>query len=401
MKSSTSRYFLTTAALALASAGICEPLQARPHNGLDNYIRIFGAGLPDYFYTNTSTLSYGAMGNLPALASASEVGAILRQVDRPYYLEKQGTVAYPTGTRDGRHPASHGALEAYAFGQWNYADYDNAPNRPVFDHDTYSGTAGLQRWVDGEHLVGFSASYTDVHARIHNNGGYGGGKIDGENTRIRRYTTLAPEGQPWWFTAGISAAYVEYNTRRDYADIFGAFREGGSLSAATATATPQGYEVGLFAAFNARIHLTEELSLKPLLRVDYTSVSMAKFGEKGGTEFSYFVSRFTAESLQSRLGIELEHQSNYGPFFLTASLSILWADEWSGNDIKIRGDFRNYPGLHHSVYAGQLFNDAAEITPSVSLTFRNGLVLQGAWQLQVTFNGQFAQNVTGSIGWRF
>jgi hypothetical protein len=128
---------------------------------------------------------------------------------------------------------------------------------------------------------------------------------------------------------------------------------------------------------------------------------MAKFGEKGGTEFSYKVNRFTAESLQSRLGVELEHQSDYGPFFVTASLSFAWADEWSGNDIKITSNFRNYPGLHHSVYAGQLFDDAVEITPSVSLTFHNGLVLQGAWQVQVTFNGQFAQSVTGGLSWRF
>jgi uncharacterized protein YhjY with autotransporter beta-barrel domain len=405
MKSSFSRRLPSALALAFAAAGFCTPLlHARPHNGLDNYIRFFGGGGEDWFYTNTSTLSYGAMGNIPALVSAGEVGALLRQIDAPYYIEKPNSVPFPSGSRDGHHPASFGTWEAYAFGQWNYANYDNASDSPVFDPQTWGATIGLQRWVDGEHLFGFTASAVEAHSRIHDNGGYGGGRINGENYRLRFYTALAPEGQPWWFALGASGAYVEYDTRRDYADILSSFPISSDtvVPHSSASASPQGYEVGLFAALNARIRLTEEITLKPLLRVDYTSVSIAKFRERGNGEFAYKVNRFDAESLQSRLGAALEHQSDYGPFYLTAACSVVWADEWSGNDTKITGSFANITGnTRHSVRAGQLFSDAMEITPSLSLTFRNGIVLQGAWQLQVTFNGQFAQTVTGSFGWRF
>ncbi|MDR0536146.1 MAG: autotransporter outer membrane beta-barrel domain-containing protein [Puniceicoccales bacterium] len=388
--------FLAVATLIAATA---QSLGARPHNGLGEYERLFSGfgALPDWWLNDSSSLAYGAMGNMPALNSAGEISALLNGMDQPHYLGDPDSPGH-YGSRDGRHPRNWGAWEVSGFAQWNFANYDRAPSRPVYDLETWGGGVALQRWVDGEHLVGFSASHNHNRVRLHNHGGTGGGTIEGGNARVRAYAALVPEGQPWWIAVGLSGGFADFDTTRHFMDLNG--------NATTVKANPDGYEVGAFAALNLRLRLTNELTFKPVLRLDYTSVSMARFKESttgGGEPSQHFgskINRFTAESLQSRLGAALEHRSDYGPFQLTASCSVAWADEWSGNDIKITSEFINYGAPCH-VYAGQLFNDAVEFSPAFSLAFRNGLVLHGTYQLQVTFGGQFSQGVMGGVAWRF
>ncbi|MDR2845479.1 MAG: autotransporter outer membrane beta-barrel domain-containing protein [Puniceicoccales bacterium] len=394
------RHILSASALAFAATA---PLLARPHNGLGEFLDFVGHDFPDWAATNASALPFGAMGNLPALTSAGEIGGILRQIDQPYAVPDSANVTRrdvdafygdATLSQDGRHPAHRGAWETFAFGQWNTGDFDNAPNRPVYNPETWGGLVGVQRWVDDERLVGLTASYHFARADFHNNTPAGivgvndGGRIDGDQARLRLYAALVPEGQPWWLTFGASGGYVGYETKRN-----------SPLDAAgvTATATPEGYEVGLFAALGARLHIVDSLALTPLARVDYNNTSIGKFTEHG-SNYGFRVSRFNAESFQTRLGAGLEYTGEFSFGFLYARCSTVWASELGGDDIKITS--RLY-GYRHHVFAGQLFGDAVEVAPSLTLVLNNGLVLQAAYQVQITFDSQFSQNVTLGLGWRF
>ncbi|MDR1497718.1 MAG: autotransporter outer membrane beta-barrel domain-containing protein [Puniceicoccales bacterium] len=415
MKKISARCFLSAATLVTAAVAIAPApqLDARPHNGLGNYVQLLDAmlgnpgydwnSMPGWYFNNTSSISFGVMGNLPALTSAGEVSGILRQLDSPHYVkplaqrrrEVDAFYGTETGSLDGRHPAQRGEWQTYAFGQWNFGDFDSSRNRPVCNPETWGGLVGAHRWIDDERLIGASVSYNFARAKLHD----GGGRIDGGDTRLRLYAALVPEGRPWWVAFGASGGYVSYKTIRLQADPFG------PLGIETdpnyvAKASPTGYEVGVFAALNTRIHISENLLLTPVARVDYNSTSMKRFTESGA-QFAWNVNRFNSDSVQTRLGAGLEFNADAGWFLLKAGCTVAWASELAGNDIKITSAFANYPGSKHYTYAGQLFQDAVEINPSVSIVFKNGIVLEGAWNLQITFDAQFSQSVSGSIGWRF
>lgn len=393
MTHSAFRSLLLGAALAGAAT---TPLAARPHNGLGQYLQVIGydGTWPDWVVNNSSALSFGAMGNLPALTSAGEIDGILRQIDQPYAVSSTDQprrdidtfYGTDTGSRDGHHPATRGTWEAYAFGQWNTGDFDHAPNGPIYNPKTWGGLLGLQRWVDDERLVGATVSYNFNRADIHDDGG----RIEGDEARLRLYAALIPEGQPWWLVFGASGGYVGYDSKRN-----------NPLDGKLATASPDGYEVGVFAALNARLTLAEGLDLTPIARFDYNNTRIGKFTEGGPSNYALDVTRFNTVSYQTRLGAGLEYIGDLGGDFLHLGCSVVWASELGGNDTDIRNSFVNYPGSKHTIYANQLFGDAVEITPTVSLVLANGIVLQAAYQVQITFDAQFSQTATGSIGWRF
>jgi len=385
---------------------------ARLHNGLGDIYNIFGSGegtVSPYWEAypalanNASPLAFGSLTTLPALTSASEVSDLLRQLDqhhfpnpRPETIQREIDAYYGsnTGSRDGRHPAFRDSWEAFASARWDFSDFDRAANRPVYDAQAWGAFAGVQRWFDDERLVGVSAAYNFTRARLHD----GGGHIDGENIRLRLHAALIPEGQPWWLALGVSGGHLGYTTKRFKPGIFGSVGDGTD----TVRATPDGYEYGFFVAATARLRLWDNLVFTPLARLDFNRSEITRFEEHGTAEYPLRVSAFGSDSVQTRLGGGLEYSATLGPVIARAGCSVAWASELAGDDIRIRsrlvgaGDSASY-----TIRSGQLFGDAVEISPSVSLVFKCGLVLKAAYDLRITFDAQFSQCLSGGVGWRF
>ncbi|MDR3228676.1 MAG: autotransporter outer membrane beta-barrel domain-containing protein [Puniceicoccales bacterium] len=424
MTSSATRKFFSAAALATALAAFAAPatLDARPRNGLGEFIGLqkylldpyetngpsvdaYFATVPEYLFANTSTLPFGSMATVPALTSGAEISGILRHLGQPHFLPDNTTAPDReidtyygplTNSRDGLHPALRGEWETYAFGNWNFGEYDNGRNRPDYNYETWGGLAGAQRWLDDERMIGFAGSYNFTRAKIPG----GGGHIDGDGFRAHLYAALVPEGQPWWLAFGASGGWLNYKTKRFQTTP--AFGEAMNYPQAGAHATPQAYEVGVFAALNARLHLTDDLVFTPFARVNYDSVSVSRFTEHNAdAAWRLRVSRFHSDSLQTRLGGGLEYTLRLDSAILAASCSAAWASELAGDDVKVAAAFDDYPSIRYKTKGPQLFGDAVEIAPALSLTFRNGIVLHAAYTLHITFDAQFAQGFSGGLSWRF
>ncbi|MDR2430359.1 MAG: autotransporter outer membrane beta-barrel domain-containing protein [Puniceicoccales bacterium] len=378
MRSFLSRRFFLGALCALAAT---PAALARVHNGLGEFLQLFGF-TPDTaprVLNNASVLPYGSMGNLPALTSLGEVDGVLRRLDLPYPAN--------AATEDGRHPAMRGSWEIYALGQAGRGEFDRANDRPVFDPEVWGGGVGGHLWTDDERLAGITVSCNETRAKIHD----GGGHISGEQARVRVYAALIPGGQPWQVAFGASGGYVSYDVRR-FSPLNGA---GEVIKAA-----PDGYELGIFGVFKTRLTLADGLMLTPFARIDYNNTSVNHFSERGAGTWLQDVNRFNAESIQTRLGAGLEYTADIGGALLRAATTVTWASELGRNKIKLTSAFIGTQSRHH-VYAGQLFGDAVEISPSVALVFGSGFTLQAAYQIQITFAAQYSQSVSASAGWRF
>ncbi|MDR2513298.1 MAG: autotransporter outer membrane beta-barrel domain-containing protein [Puniceicoccales bacterium] len=396
MKLHAFRLFLSSATVALFTS--TPSLEARPHYGLGEFIFLTaGLNLPDWSMNNSSVLSYGSMVNMPALSSIGEIGALLGQLDQPYHAntttfarEVDAFFSEHTGSRDGHHPVNRDAWETFASGQWQSSSPDSGNSRPIFDSRSWGGLIGIKRWVDDERFIGLTASYASTQTTIHNDGG----QTDGENFRLRLYTALVPEGQPWWLVFGVSGGYVSYDTLRN-------MPLGNSTFPDEVTAKTNGYEIGLFAAFFTRLHISESLAFTPFARIDYDNVSINKLTEEG-SDYNYALNRFNAYSCQTRIGAGLEYASEFSFGFIKANCTVAWASELANDNIKLTARFASLSGYtRHHVYANQLFHDAVEFTPSFSLVLKDSLVLQLSYQLQLTFDAQLSQTGTASIGWRF
>ncbi|MDR2983100.1 MAG: autotransporter outer membrane beta-barrel domain-containing protein [Puniceicoccales bacterium] len=370
---------------ATLSALATTPLVARPHNGLWQHEWLMNqlinfSNVPDSIYSNvinnTSALSYVATGTLPVMTSVNEVSAIIRQLDMPY-----------TNTMLGE---NRPAWQTYAIGQWSTGDFDNDPTRPIYNPESWGGLVGAQYWADEERLVGGTLSYNFSRANIHHNGG----RIDNDNIRARLYAALVPEEQPWWAIIGVSGAYNYYDARRNLP----------LSSEEVTTSNPEGYEVGVFAAVNARLRITEGLQLTPFARIDYNYVHTNKFTEKSNVadpdSFRLRVKRFNTESIQTRLGSGLEYTKNFGAATLQCAISAAWVSELGGNDIEIRSELVNVP-FYTKIDGDQMFGDGVEFIPTVALVFDNGLMLQASYTVFMTFEAQFTQNVSVGVGYRF
>ena len=204
-----------------------------------------------------------------------------------------------------------------------------------------------------------------------------------------------PEDQPWWLAFGASGGWLDYKTKRTQATLPPAAN-------ATAKSTPEGYEVGIFAAVNTRLHITDDLIFTPFARVDYDNVSISRFTEHGNdAQYRLRMNRFNADSLQPRLGGGLEYTLRYESFIVSTACTVAWASELAGDKIKVAGALDEIPYVRYKTYSSQLFGDAVEIAPTLSIVLKHGIVLQAAYNLHITFDAQFAQNFSGSFGWRF
>lgn len=371
------QFFLGATIFAFAAT---PPAFARIHNGLGEFIQLFSL-TPDTaprVFNNASVLSYGSMGNLTALTSLGEVDGILRQLSLPH--------ADVPGTE--QHRSRQGNWEIYTLSQASVGEFDTANDRPVFDPEIWGGGVGGHLWTDDERLAGITLSCNETRARIHDSGGH----ISGEQARVRIYAALIPQSQPWQVALGVSGGYVSHDVRR-----FSPLNNADEVI----KASPNGYEVGIFGVFKARLTLADGLALTPLARIDYNNTCMNNFTERGAGAWLQDVNRFNAESIQTRIGTGLEYTLDMGSARLHTAIAVAWASELGRNKIKLTSTFIGEPFSRHHVYAGQLMGDAVEISPSVALVFRNGFTLQAAYQVQITFDAQYSQNVSASAGWRF
>ncbi|MDR1817832.1 MAG: autotransporter outer membrane beta-barrel domain-containing protein [Puniceicoccales bacterium] len=434
---------------AIATLALCAAtLHARPHNGLSNggagdgftdLYAAWGVALgeyPDARVNNASNLAFGSLATLPALTAAGDVSALLRHLDKPHFLgDAAGTHreidAYygpRTGSLDGRHPALRGEWEPFVFGQWNFSDFDRDPARPTYNAETWGAGVGVTRWVDDERLIGVALSRNLMRARLHD----GGGHIDGDNARLHAFAALIPEAQPWWVAFGASGGYLAYTTKRFRSELFSDTTgdDGVTPLSKQVRGTPQGYEYGVFGAFNIRLRLAEGLTFTPFARIDFNRAEIGEFMEHGDG-WTLRTRRFHGDSVQTRLGAGIEWQGRLDALaprhlpaaFVRAGCTVAWASELIGDRIKIRsayewdsggdpataaarplapdGSFDILDGNGYTTRAGQLFGDALEVSPTIAIVFSNGLTLQAAWDLRVTIDAQFMQSFSGSVSWRF
>jgi outer membrane autotransporter protein len=363
------------------------------------------APFPQFLFVNSSSLPFSALATSPAFTGVAEVSGLLNHLNQSHFFaaDAKGPAreidAYYgpfTNSRDGRHPALRGEWQPFAFGNWNLGDFDNGRNRPVYDLQSVGGLVGIQRWFDDERLVGIAGSYNYSRAKIHNHGGH----IDGDNPRLRIFAALVPEDQPWWIAFGASAGWLAYTTKR-WQSVLPMFADPANTNA-YARSTPEGLNAGVFAAFNARLHLTDNLIFTPFARLDFEHASISRFTEKSPdpAAMRLRIAAFHAQSVQTRLGAGLEYTLRYDSFIVSANASLGWASELAGDDIRVSATFADW-GAGYTTRGSQIFGDAVEFAPTVSIALKNGLVLQAAYNLQVTFDLQFSQSISAGIGWRF
>lgn len=202
---------------------------------------------------------------------------------------------------------------AFAVGSATIGDFETTPDATGFEFHTTGLTVGLDRRFGDRVVAGAFTSYSYADAELARDAG------DSQTQSIRAGVFASFTDGPWGLDGLVSVGHHAYDLARHIR--FGGLSE-------TATASPDGFEVASAVQAGYDVTLPHDWVLTPTASLAYTHVWIDGYTESGAGPLNLRVDDQTAESLRSRLGVNLARELQLDRFTLTPHVGVAWQHEF-------------------------------------------------------------------------
>lgn len=184
--------------------------------------------------------------------------------------------------------ANENRWSSYAKFQSIFSDQNTSANRTGYEATLFGGQVGVDYSVTPNFAAGFALGYTATNADL--DGGLG--EIDDDTVRAGPYMSLA--WGDWYVDGSLTFGYHFYNGQRSIPSL-----------PQTANSDYAGYDVTGYFGGGYHIEMEHDLRLTPMASVQYSSFEFEGFTETGAGGANLTVGDRHAESLRTRLGLNL------------------------------------------------------------------------------------------------
>ena len=184
--------------------------------------------------------------------------------------------------------ANENRWSSYAKFQSIFSDQNTSTNRTGYEATLFGGQVGVDYSFTPNFAAGLALGYTATNADL--DGGLG--EIDDDTVRAGPYMSFTWD--EWYVDGSLTVGYHFYNGQRSIP----------SLSQ-TANSDYSGYDVTGYFGGGYHIELEHDLRLTPMASVQYSSFEFEGFTETGAGGANLTVGDRHAESLRTRLGLNL------------------------------------------------------------------------------------------------
>ncbi|MCR5184069.1 MAG: autotransporter domain-containing protein [Opitutales bacterium] len=314
---------------------------------------------------------------LPAIALAQSVS----EVD---YLRR----IFPVGlsaphSEDGIHVEPN--LQSFATMQYESSVNRRGRSSPTFDYRSLGATAGFYSWLDDERLAGMSLSLYAASAWAH---GYGEDQTDDAAFRLRVFGGMMPAWASWNLIFGASAGGHYYDIRRPTALGINKAKE-------------RGFDMGFFAAWNARYEIGGDWALSPFVRLDFNYARVDTVREHGSLS-ALELGNFGYASWQTRLGFSADKKIATSHKDLDAYIGLEAAV--MGNvhtNTNLRSHFVAYDNSDTSIKACVEDDFALELTPYFRVRLPHKWQFDLSYRVRVGDAGDWTQGVFAGLSTQF
>ncbi|MCH8164738.1 MAG: autotransporter domain-containing protein [Planctomycetes bacterium] len=184
--------------------------------------------------------------------------------------------------------ANENRWSSYAKFQSIFSDQDTSANRTGYDATMLGGQVGFDYSLTPNFAAGLALGFTATSADL--DGGLG--EIDDDTVRAGPYMSFT--WGDWYVDGSLTFGYHFYNGQRSIPSL-----------PQTASSDYAGYDVTGYFGGGYHIELEHDLRLTPMASVQYSSFEFEGFTETGAGGANLTVGDRHAESLRTRLGINL------------------------------------------------------------------------------------------------
>lgn len=318
---------------------------------------------------NFSALAYASLAEMAMRQSDSELDMILHDVARARLA--------PPESRDGvRVPANFTFFSGVLT---DFIEHKSENDTPICDISSVGVYAGGHTWIDDERMAGVSLGLHRSSARPHGNGG----SIDDAAARARLFAVFAPKFSEWFLTIGGAFGAHHYDVGR-------------KTALGENTGSTSGLDASVFAAFNLRQPITEDLFFTPYLRFEYDFCYVGGIDESG-SDSRLNVRHIIFNNYRARVGSGIEYAAGEGKTF---GVDFGFVGTF-GEKPEIVSEFAAYDGSRTKIRGTVAESVSGEIAPRVELDFGDGWSAGAVWRVQCSFEGSVSQSFGIGVSKRF
>ncbi len=247
-------------------------------------------------------------------------------------------------------------------------EIESTANSTGIDYRDYGLYGGFDRWLDNRRLVGVALGYTRT------DGDPVAGDQQFDSAELALYGRW--QGEENYLAASVSAGYHQAEVSRQVT-------LGNTVSAARGDYDARSR--GLAVEAGHAWALTEATRLTPFVGLDYARLERDGFAETGGGQANLTVAAETGESLRSRLGLRLSHDSGG----VSTDLEAAWAREHEDRHTTLHAGFSAAPGALFTVAGPELDRDRLQVGAGISTRLGQGTTLRLGYEGEIADSDQW------------
>jgi len=304
---------------------------------------------------NFSALSFSAFPEMAQRQSEAEWNMVLREILRV----RQS----PPNSEDGvRVPANFEFFSGFIA---DFISHEEENSSPIYDFNDVGIYAGGLTWLDDERIAGAALGFHRGKASIHGNGG----SLEDLAFRAKIFATFTPKFSDWALTIGGTAGAHHYDTDRDTA-------------IGTNSGSAAGVDAGLFASFDMRQQIDENLFFTPYLRFEYNFSYVGGFDESG-TESRLKTEHFSMNNYRFRFGSGIEYAASAGRTF---GVEFGFVANF-GQRPNITSEFADYADSQTTIEGTRAERMSFEIAPRYGVDLGKDWTLDAIYRANIPFSG--------------
>jgi outer membrane autotransporter protein len=272
-------------------------------------------------------------------------------------------------------PGAENRWGVWVTGFGDFVSVDADANAKGYDFTTGGVSLGIDYRITDQLAVGLMGDYSHTWTSLEPSG-----HIDVDSGRGGVYAT--------WFHHGIylnAAVYGGHNAYDSSRAGLGGLATGGTEGAEWSTFVSGGYDLhfGL-------------LSFGPIASLQYTSVQVDGFSEKGSLA-PLQIHSDSAESLRSDVGVRAFYQWQIGKIAFEPSLRAAWEHEYKYSALPITAGFAGIPGPSETFSGPSEGHDSAVVSAGVTAQWTSAISTYVNYDGQLGRNNYNANAVTGGF----
>ncbi|MCR5183071.1 MAG: autotransporter domain-containing protein [Opitutales bacterium] len=307
---------------------------------LGRHLNMISAGQLSNETELLSPLSYASLVSMPAAGFASDQRSVSQRLEQRLYDNVSLNAIWDYAAD----------WEFFAQAQGSSVTAGTNSNSMTYDFNTFGVFAGMDRKFSHEFASGFAIAYDSGKARIH----HSGGRIDGGQLRAVGFAgkmltnSLA-------LNSGVTVGFASYDIRRQN-------------GLATCKDDTNVFNAGVFADLVAALPLSEFVDGERIDLMPHIGLALGYYNVGGSNESGAVgaldVDRFSALSLQAKVGAELAAIFSIAEYNARATLDVSLIHEFLDDEVEIDASIEGRP---FSVDARALSKTLLSIAPGCTL----------------------------------